>query len=141
MVRLREQDRPTLAAFLSLSTFLHTNFDAVAIGLVLMLGAAWLLLRRTAIRAAMLGACTRLPLVRRVMPYYRAPLFCRNLGVLLGSGVHMTTALRILVDIMATTGPADIWKEMVDRVRHGAKLSDALELHRQSPGWPQPIGR
>ena len=60
------------------------------------------------------------------MPYYRAPLFCRNLGVLLGSGVHLTTALRILVDIMATTGPADIWKEMVDRVRHGGKLSDAL---------------
>jgi general secretion pathway protein F len=27
---------------------------------------------------------------------------------------------------MATTGPAEIWKEMVDRVRHGAKLSDAL---------------
>jgi general secretion pathway protein F len=38
----------------------------------------------------------------------------------------LTTALRILVDIMATTGPADIWKEMVDRVRHGAKLSEAL---------------
>src|ERR1700676_5130772 len=93
---------------------------------VLALIAVWLLLRRPAVRAAMLAAFTRLPLVRRIMPYYRAPLFCRNLGVLLGSGVHLTTALRILVDIMATTGPADIWKEMVDRVRHGAKLSEAL---------------
>jgi general secretion pathway protein F len=46
--------------------------------------------------------------------------------VLLGSGVHLTATLRILVDIMATTGPVDVWKEMVDRVRHGAKLSDAL---------------
>jgi general secretion pathway protein F len=117
---------PTLAAFLALSTFLRAHIDAIAIGLVLILTTAWLLLRRPAVRAAMLAAFTRLPLVRRVMPYYRAPLFCRNLGVLLGSGVHLTTALRILVDIMATTGPADIWKEMVDRVRHGAKLSDAL---------------
>jgi general secretion pathway protein F len=117
---------PTLAAFLSLSSFLNAHVDAIALGLVLILTTGWLLLRRPAVRAAMLAAFTRLPLVRRVMPYYRAPLFCRNLGVLLGSGVHLTTALRILVDIMATAGPADIWKEMVDRVRHGGKLSDAL---------------
>jgi general secretion pathway protein F len=117
---------PTLAAFLALSTFLRAHIDAIAFGLVVILTTAWLLLRRPGIRAAGLAAFTRLPLVRRIMPFYRAPLFCRNLGVLLGSGVHLTTALRILVDIMATTGPADIWKEMVDRVRHGAKLSDAL---------------
>jgi general secretion pathway protein F len=117
---------PTLAMFLSLSAFLRANIDTIAICLVLMLIMGWLLLRRPAVRAAMVAAFTRLPLVRRIVPYYRAPLFCRNLGVLLGSGVHLTTALRILVDIMATTGPADIWKEMVDRVRHGAKLSEAL---------------
>ena len=117
---------PALAIFLSLSQFLRAHVDAIALGLALILTIAWLLLRRPAVRAALLAGFTRLPLVRRVMPYYRAPLFCRNLGVLLGSGVHLTTALRILVDIMATTGPADIWKEMVDRVRHGGKLSDAL---------------
>jgi general secretion pathway protein F len=117
---------PTLAMFLALSAFLRANFNTIAIGLVVLLIVIWLLLRRPAVRAAMLAAFTRLPLVRRIVPYYRAPLFCRNLGVLLGSGVHLTTALRILVDIMATTGPADIWKEMVDRVRHGAKLSEAL---------------
>jgi general secretion pathway protein F len=117
---------PTLAAFLALSSFLRAHIDAIALGLVLVLTTGWLLLRRPSVRASALAMFTRLPLVRRIMPYYRAPLFCRNLGVLLGSGVHLTTTLRILVDIMATTGPADIWKEMVDRVRHGAKLSDAL---------------
>src|ERR1700684_3115240 len=117
---------PTLAAFLALSSFLRAHIDAFALGLVLVLTTGWLLLRRPSVRASLLAAFTRLPLVRRVMPYYRAPLFCRNLGVLLGSGVHLTTALRILVDIMATTGPPDIWKEMCDRVRHGAKLSEAL---------------
>jgi general secretion pathway protein F len=117
---------PMLATFLSLSAFLNAHINSIALSLVVMLTAAWLLLRRPGVRAAIVAALTRLPLVRGVMPYYRAPLFCRNLGVLLGSGVHLTTALRILVDIMATTGPAEIWKEMVDRVRHGAKLSDAL---------------
>jgi len=119
---------PTLAAFLSLSAFLNANIHTIGICLVVILTAIWLSLRRATVRATILGSFTRLPLVRRIMPYYRAPLFCRNLSVLLGSGVHLTTALRILVDIMATTGAPDVWKEMVDRVRHGAKLSEALSF-------------
>jgi general secretion pathway protein F len=117
---------PTLAMFLSLSAFLNANAQILGICLVVVLTVAWLVLRRPGVRAWVRAAFTKLPLVRRVMPYYRAPLFCRNLSVLLGSGVHLTTALRIIVDIMATTGPADIWNEMVDRVRHGGKLSEAL---------------
>lgn len=117
---------PTLAMFLSLSAFLNANAQTLGICLVVVLTIGWLVLRRPGVRAWVRATVTKLPLVRRVMPYYRAPLFCRNLSVLLGSGVHLTTALRILVDIMATTGPADIWNEMVDRVRHGAKLSEAL---------------
>ena len=119
---------PTLATFLSLSAFLNANIHTIGICLVVILTAIWLSLRRATVRATILGSFTRLPLVRRIMPYYRAPLFCRNLSVLLGSGVHLTTALRILVDIMATTGAPDVWKEMVDRVRHGAKLSEALSF-------------
>src|SRR6185312_5498095 len=117
---------PTLALFLSLSGFLRSNATTLAAVLLVCLSAAWLLLRRPSVRTAAVTAFVRLPLMHRVMPYYRAPLFCRNLSVLLGSGVHLTTALRILTDIMATTGSADIWHQIVDRVRHGAKLSDAL---------------
>lgn len=117
---------PTLALFLSLSAFLRSNASTLAAILLVCLSAGWLLLRRPSVRVAAVTAFVRLPLMRRVMPYYRAPLFCRNLSVLLGSGVHLTTALRILTDIMATTGSPDIWHQIVDRVRHGAKLSDAL---------------
>jgi general secretion pathway protein F len=60
------------------------------------------------------------------MTSYRTALFCRNLGVLLGSGVSLTMTLRILVDMMATAGPSEAWSEAADRVRHGHKLSDAL---------------
>jgi len=117
---------PALATFLSLSAFLRGNANAIAAVLLVCLSAGWLVLRRASVRAAAMTALVRLPLIRRAMPYYRAPLFCRNLSVLLGSGVHLTTALRILTDIMATTGSADVWHQIVDRVRHGAKLSDAL---------------
>jgi general secretion pathway protein F len=124
---------PTLGAFLSLSRFLRSHAQALALALLFGLTAAWLLLRRPAIRAAVLAWFVHLPLLRRFMPYYRAPLFCRNLSVLLGSGVHLTTTLRILTDIMATTGPADIWNEIGDRVRHGGKLSEALALSDALP--------
>ncbi len=61
-----------------------------------------------------------------MLTYHRTALFCRNLGVLLGSAVPLTTTLRILVDMMATTSDPQIWTRMVERVRHGGKLSDAL---------------
>ena len=58
--------------------------------------------------------------------FHRAALFCRNLGILLGSDVALTATLRILVDIMASTGRGAAWMAAADRVRHGGKLSDAL---------------
>ena len=45
----------------------------------------------------------RLPLIKPMLTYHRTTLFCRNLGVLLASGVALPTTLRILVDMMATT--------------------------------------
>ena len=65
--------------------------------------------------------------------YHRASLFCRNLGLLLGNGVNLTTTLRILVDMMSSVGPSAVWTETADRVRHGAKLSDALAETKALP--------
>jgi len=73
-----------------------------------------------------MGQLLRLPVVRSVLVFYRASLFCRNLGILLGSGVTLTATLRILVDIMSATGNPAAWTTMADRVRHGGKLSEAL---------------
>ena len=73
-----------------------------------------------------MNAAARLPVVREVMKFYRTSLFCRNLGLLLGSGVNLTTTLRILVDMMSSVGSPAVWSDAADRVRHGAKLSDAL---------------
>src|SRR5204863_9438687 len=53
-------------------------------------------------------------------------LFCRNLAVLLAAGVSLPTTLRILADMMAAIGDGDGWLRIVEQVRHGGKLSDAL---------------
>ena len=52
---------------------------------------------------------SRLPGIAASSTSTAPALFCRNLGVLLGSGVSLTTTLRILVDIMATTGDRAVW--------------------------------
>ncbi len=117
---------PFILGFLSFSTFLRANSDAVLAILAAVIAGSWLLLRQESVRRRSMNTLTRLPVIREVMKFYRTSLFCRNLGLLLGSGVNLTTTLRILVDMMSTTGPSDVWTDAADRVRHGAKLSDAL---------------
>ena len=117
---------PVVVTLLGLSDFVRGHTDAIAVVLVVLLLSAWLLLRQARVRAAMMRGVARLPLIRPVLGFHRTALFCRNLGVLLASGVALTTTLRILSDMMATTGDATDWTKTVERVRHGGKLSDAL---------------
>ena len=95
--------------------------------------ASVLLLRRPAARAAIIGGVAAIPGISGIFQFYRTSLFCRNLGVLLGSGVSLTATLRILVDIMAVTGRIETWKAAADRVRHGGKLSEALSASSSLP--------
>jgi general secretion pathway protein F len=117
---------PFILAFLNLSTFLRANSDAVLAITAAIVAGSWLLLRQESVRRGFMTNLTRLPVIREVMKYYRTSLFCRNLGLLLGSGVNLTTTLRILVDMMSSVGASAVWIDAADRVRHGAKLSDAL---------------
>jgi general secretion pathway protein F len=117
---------PMVVGFLGMSDFMHNNKDMILAGTAVFLLAAFLLLRRAQVRSALLARLSRLPLISSVATFHRTALFCRNLGVLLGAAVPLTTTLRILVDMMATTSDPAIWSKAVDRVRHGGKLSDAL---------------
>jgi general secretion pathway protein F len=117
---------PFILAFLNFSTFLRANSDAVLAGTAALIASVWLLLRQESVRRGFMNTVTRLPIVREVMKFYRTSLFCRNLGLLLGSGVNLTTTLRILVDMMSSVGSSVVWTDAAERVRHGAKLSDAL---------------
>jgi general secretion pathway protein F len=117
---------PTVLFFIAVSEFLRHNGELLAIAVIALIAALWLLLKRPKSRAAIIGALARLPLVSPMLSFHRTTLFCRNLGVLLGAGVPLTTALRILIDMMATTSDPAIWMQMVERVRHGGKLTDAL---------------
>jgi general secretion pathway protein F len=117
---------PIIETFLALSDLLRGHgFEVITVVSGALVG-AWLLWRRPNVRASVVTQLARLPVISSVVDFHRTALFCRNLGILLGSGVTLTTTLRILVDIMAVTGNVPVWTAMSDRVRHGGKLSEAL---------------
>jgi general secretion pathway protein F len=117
---------PVVVMFIALSDFLRANKDVIGVAVVVAIVGTWLLWRRPHVRIAVMSIISRLPLIRPVLTFHRTALFCRNLGVLLGSAVPLTSTLRILVDMMSSTGDPEVWMKAVERVRHGGKLSDAL---------------
>jgi general secretion pathway protein F len=117
---------PVVEIFLNLSDLLRNHAPELGFVLAALVAGVWLILRRPGVRAGVVTKVSRLPIVSLVFEFHRTALFCRNLGILLGSGVTLTVTLRILIDIMAATGRVPVWTAMADRVRHGGKLSDAL---------------
>jgi general secretion pathway protein F len=127
------QSDTALGAFIKLSDFLRANATTALLGAAAIVALVWWLLRRPGTTSVIVNTLSHTPGTRSIFQYYRTSLFCRNLGVLLGSGVNLTATLRILVDIMAVTGSEASWTAAADRVRHGGKLSDALSVASSLP--------
>ena len=122
-----------LSVLIKLSDFLRANATTMLLACAGAVAGIWWLLRRPGTGAAVVSVVSQVPGIAGIFRFYRTTLFCRNLGVLLGSGVNLTATLRILVDIMAVTGSVTTWTAAADRVRHGGKLSDALSASTSLP--------
>jgi general secretion pathway protein F len=117
---------PVAAHFLAVSDFLNLHKDLLGAAAVVLLLSGLFMVRQPKLRAAVIGRVSRLPLARSAFLFHRAALFCRNLAVLLGAGVSLPITLRILADMMGSIGEADAWHAVVEQVRQGGKLSDAI---------------
>jgi general secretion pathway protein F len=122
-----------LSVFIRLSDFLRANATSSLLTVAFTIAGVWWLFRRPGTAGAVVSFLARTPGIANIFQFYRTSLFCRNLAVLLGSGVNLTATLRILVDIMAVTGNVAVWTTAADRVRHGGKLSDALLASSNMP--------
>jgi general secretion pathway protein F len=122
-----------LGFFIRMSDFMRANGTVLSIAGASLAAASWFVLRRPDARAAIVSRLASIPGISGIFQFYRTSLFCRNLGVLLDSGVSLTATLRILVDIMAVTGHVEAWTLAADRVRHGGKLSEALSASSSMP--------
>ena len=118
---------PIAGVFLQLSDFITAHKNLIGAAVVILLGGALYLSRQPKFRAAIIRRLARLPVIRSIVALHQSALFCRNLEVLLTAAVPLTSTLRILSNMMATMGDAAIWTRVVERVRQGNKLSEALE--------------
>jgi general secretion pathway protein F len=100
--------------------------DLLGVAALLVLAGTFFGSRQPKLRASATSRLTRLPWIRGIAEFHRTAMFCRNLNVLLGAAVPLTATLRILADIMASTGDAAVWTRVVEQVRRGGKLSEAL---------------
>jgi general secretion pathway protein F len=117
---------PIAGIFLGLSDFMTAHKDVMGATVAILLAAGFFMSRQPSLRATMISGLSRLPLIRAIAAFHRTALFCRNLGVLLAAAVPLTTTLRILSDMMGTMGNGTVWTGIVEQVRQGRKLSDAL---------------
>jgi general secretion pathway protein F len=111
---------------LDLSDLMQGHATELGVAVAVIPLALFVVLRRPGARASAVAALARLPMVRTVFAYRRSAVFCRNLGILLGNGVTLTNALRIVVEVLSASDDASAWAEASDRVRHGARLSEAF---------------
>lgn len=117
---------PIVVFFLGLSDLVRSHGDAIAVGSAIALTAVWLLARRPDVQRATWNLMAKTPVLKSLLLFHTTGLFCRNLGLLLGSGTTVSAALRILVEMLDRRGRPQAWIKVADRVRHGSKLSDAL---------------
>jgi general secretion pathway protein F len=124
---------PVAGAFLRLSEFMNAQKDVIGLAALILLATGLLLARHAKFRAGLILRVVRLPGARTILALHQTAMFCRNLEVLLTAGVALTSSLRIIADMMAAWGDSTVWTRVVERVRQGGKLSEALD---ESGGLP-----
>lgn len=110
---------------LALSDWLIANETNLEIGLAALLLSGFIGWRTAAVRGALLSALLALPGIRGVWGLWRTSRFLSNLSVLLGQGVPLTEALKVLEDAVGTDGRTML-ATVGDAVRRGGRLHEAL---------------
>jgi general secretion pathway protein F len=117
---------PMASFFVRLSEWVTAYKELLGTGAIVLLGGIVVGLRHHKARVGMFRIVRRLPVLRTLSTFHKTALFCRNLDVLLVAAVPLTTALRILADMMSIVDDITTWTRIVDKVRHGGKLSEGI---------------
>ena len=122
----RDKIDPTALMVFNASRFLRQNGQAIMLAVggtalgILLLG------KLGASRGIWLQLVAKLPVFRTVFRHEVTVKFCRTLAVLIGNGVDISTALRLLRDVVRLPSYATEVDGVVADVRKGRRLSEAL---------------
>ena len=123
----RDKIDPTALMVFNMSAFLRANFQAMMIGVASVVVGSLLLGNLGAKQGVWVPLLARLPFFRTMFLYEATLKFCRTLAVLMGNGVDISTALRLLRDIVRVPSFAVAIDGVIADVRKGRRLSEALQ--------------
>ncbi len=114
------------ALVMASSTWLRGNLDLVLGMCIVVVLATWLVLKQPWARRAMIAALSSLPVIAGLFGDRRAARLMGTLGLLVGNGVALPTALKILRDIVTEPRHAAAAQRVHEQVRNGRRFADAL---------------
>jgi general secretion pathway protein F len=115
------------AAFVvALSTWLQANLNLFLGACAALTLGGWSLARKPACRAKMMAMVAMLPGISGTLGDRRTARLVATLGMLIGNGVALPTALKILRDIIAEPHYVAALDRVYEQVRNGRRFCDAL---------------
>lgn len=129
----RDKIDPTALMVFNMSAFLRANFQTIIISIAATIVGSLLLGKLGNSRGFWISLVARLPLFKTVLRYEVTLKFCRTLSVLIGNGVDISTALRLLRDVVRLPAYAVQVDGVVADVRKGRRLSEALATREFLP--------
>ncbi len=115
------------------SGFVAENILWIVLGSIAAALAAFAIARTARCQGLLLSAFSRLPVVRELVRTLALAQFSRTFGVLLQSGLIMTTALELCGDAIGLPRMRAGVAAVRDRILGGARLAEALRAERLLP--------
>jgi general secretion pathway protein F len=141
MSGFQERIDPSARTVFAMSGFVRANLDLILGAAVLVLLGGLLVSRSRSATGALLRLIGHIPGIRTIVQYQQTVFFCSTLGSLLGSGVDITTSLRLVRDLFRDRRAAEKVDRLIAEVRQGHRLSDALAGLDLLPAYVIPILR
>jgi general secretion pathway protein F len=130
----RDKVDPTALMVFNASAFLRENLQTIGVTLGVAVLGLLLAGRLGSGRGLWLALAARLPVVRTILAFDTTVTFCRTLAVLLGNGVDISSALRLLRTLVQLPSAARQLESVSGEVRRGRRLCEALAAHPFLPG-------
>lgn len=109
-----------------LSRMVRANTQALTIAAIVAVVAVVIAVRSASVRSFFMRAVGYVPGIREIVGYEQTVAFCATLGTLSHSGVDISTALRLIRDLMRNARSAEKIDKVIASVRQGQRLSETL---------------
>ncbi|ACL56783.1 type II secretion system F family protein [Methylobacterium nodulans] len=129
----RDRIDPSALFVFNLSAVVNGHLDLIVLGLAGLLGGGMVLARIGRERGLWIGLLARLPVTGTLLAHELTVTFCRTLAILVGGGVDISTALRLIRGVVRLPGAGAEIDRVIADVRQGQRLSEALGQRRLFP--------